>query len=58
MNMLVSFKISGAIKRTFYIDIPDDLNIEERSCEIFKSRKNTSLWRTPKLNYLTEQPWN
>jgi len=58
MNILLSFKISGTIKRTFYIDIPDDLNIEEHSCEIFKSRKNTSLWRTPILNNLTEQPWN
>jgi len=38
----------------FYSDIPDDLNIEEHSREIFKSRKDTSLWRTTTLNYLIE----
>jgi hypothetical protein len=57
MNVLLSFKISGTVKRTFYNDTPDDLNTEERSCDILKSRKNNSLWRTPVLNYLIEQPW-
>jgi len=53
-----SHTILEFIKRTLYSDIPNDLNIEEHSCEIFKSRNNTWLWRTPILNYLIEQPWN